>query len=721
MAQLTFSDPEKGTIHIQGLSPRKPFEEAAQLVRHQVKGIPLTGWEGPYAPEEGPWLLTWQGFRLVFDDRANRIFRPPFRFSVRGSQEDALPTDPISPHLYVATCPAQIASGFVEIVLYDAQDRLIWQWETEIFPHLFGYRRHDRIMVRQLQTALYGLAFRPQGTPYLRLQPSLEKVSSLPMDLLEQVEAFNKLLPLLDKQFDKRPRAETIFVPIQRLGGSVPRLQSAQLWKSATHEKGDAPLRPDLPLRQLPIATYTPHLSHPLNQWLAQRLDVLARQLAQRSEETVQATVAHIQRMLARWTQAGLGKATRPIPRPSYLPPLYQVFALREQALYQRMMLWDQGWYRLPPKTTATLYEYWCFIEMVRIIEALTQSPVRFQTVIDIQGREPAVRLQQGQAIHCEWQVPRGLGKVILWYQPRLETPRQDQIQQPDILLELFKPGHSQPFCFVFDAKYRLKQPDQASGPPADALDQLHRYRDRIEWNRNSLPDRELGRKIIGGALLFPFPGDPQDMVLHPDYQALLTTHIGAIPLTPGQYGGDSLLKAYLTDLLAIPAEGLYEQIVDYDRREHQMLVEEFEVWLTVRDIAAPPLPTSSGVILIQGKHLHSYRLPNQQDWYDAYLEVNPQEVGASVSLGQLKQALAYKQADILSLSDYGSFRLWQEIYQLDKELRVWEDQGLLYLGFSVQRHHFRCIYGAPIRLVFPDGRVTPFEHARQLKFALPF
>ncbi len=97
----------------------------------------------------------------------------------------------------------------------------------------------------------------------------------------------------------------------------------------------------------------------------------------------------------------------------------------------------------------------------------------------------------------------------------------------------------------VLDAKYRLDDSPEhidrygAPGPPEDAINVLHRYRDAI-LEHHEHPKRS----VVQAAAAFPYHPPPgQDFAATKLYQSLAEVGVGAIPVLPGE---TSLLERWL-------------------------------------------------------------------------------------------------------------------------------------------------------------------------------
>lgn len=132
-------------------------------------------------------------------------------------------------------------------------------------------------------------------------------------------------------------------------------------------------------------------------------------------------------------------------------------------------------------------------------------------------------------------------------------TNTMTTVQRPDIVLRLSKMAESNmKFTYLFDAKYRIADADENGRrydsrydvPPADAIDQMHRYRDAIYYTEEGRDHEHLKKEIIAGYVLFPgrIPLEALDSE-NGDYyyqQSNRLIGIGAFPLRPDQELHDS-------------------------------------------------------------------------------------------------------------------------------------------------------------------------------------
>ena len=138
---------------------------------------------------------------------------------------------------------------------------------------------------------------------------------------------------------------------------------------------------------------------------------------------------------------------------------------------------------------------------------------------------------------------------------------------RPDIVLTVVKPDGFE-LTYLFDAKYRLlddNKPNKedreelaaangADTPPADAINQMHRYRDAIYYGSDM--QTLAAKEIIGGYILFPGRGDNESVRKRFFYKSIETVNIGAFHLLPDASDPSNegtLLFEFLTKILTAP------------------------------------------------------------------------------------------------------------------------------------------------------------------------
>ena len=256
----------------------------------------------------------------------------------------------------------------------------------------------------------------------------------------------------------------------------------------------------------------------------------------------------------------------------------------------------------------SALYEYWCFLEVKRILAGEDQNgnPVnpipKFKDVngayrwTEAVGSEKSMHeilketgLDEDEkvssiAYQCKDPSGRLLAEVIYQqsYGPNSEEQYSKPVQQrPDIVIRFYD-KNGVPFTYLFDAKYQIENGQYSNGKdavPRASLDQMHRYRDAILW-RSSVTSASTrpSHEVVGAYVLYPADETKADTLYGGFDDLRKEQNIGAFPLLPGK---SSKFEAFIRELVdhidfgadkpkwlkgdAIPQKGLFytEDVAD--------------------------------------------------------------------------------------------------------------------------------------------------------------
>ena len=252
--------------------------------------------------------------------------------------------------------------------------------------------------------------------------------------------------------------------------------------------------------------------------------------------------------------------------------------------LLRRAYSLNDGLYRLQTKDIATLYEIWCFIEVSHIVKAqlhLDDEDVEHRNRMELNG---IFSWELGKGEHSRILFRKdGVELAELVYNPKNADKENDNVgmknlvvptvpQKPDIVLQLTKNDLQQgmKMTYLFDAKYRIDGKDKGVDvPPEDTINQMHRYRDAIYYK--DYDANALKKEVIGGYILFPGDGEPNDVAMSKFYKTIKEVNIGAFPLRPKDVENRKLLENFIDELIhtksyetiahVIPQKGAYVEV----------------------------------------------------------------------------------------------------------------------------------------------------------------
>lgn len=197
-------------------------------------------------------------------------------------------------------------------------------------------------------------------------------------------------------------------------------------------------------------------------------------------------------------------------------------------------------------KDTALLYEYWCFLKIISLLE--DRFDLEEQTVVKFKRMRIVVALEKGKASAMRF-THKPTGKDLHVVYNRLFNRLPTLSQKPDNVIQFA----SQDRFYIFDAKYRIQFDKDylkkygKPGPTEEDINTMHRYRDAIAIPHPMTLQYQRG-VVIGAAVLFPHPSEA-DYSGHRFHKSLDQVEIGGIPLLPNS---TSMLQAKIDQLLAL-------------------------------------------------------------------------------------------------------------------------------------------------------------------------
>lgn len=213
----------------------------------------------------------------------------------------------------------------------------------------------------------------------------------------------------------------------------------------------------------------------------------------------------------------------------------------------------EEGMRRLEVKDISDLYEIWCFIKVKNTVQDVMRELGKTAKA-KANGRDVTndfiPKLVYGGAV--SFIDNDGIELASVCYNAEVHKPGASSaisgtstmttVQRPDIVLRLSRRGEGgMKYTYLFDAKYRIADSGEGANgydvPPADAIDQMHRYRDAIYYTEEGRDREHLKKEIIAGYVLFP-GRIPLEAMEGGDYyyqQSNRLIGIGAFPLRPDQ------------------------------------------------------------------------------------------------------------------------------------------------------------------------------------------
>ncbi|EKK01081.1 protein containing DUF524 [Rhodopirellula baltica SH28] len=441
-------------------------------------------------------------------------------------------------------------------------------FEVEVFPTKIDYESDYQDIVADVQSILTNLAYE-----YLRSTHQMGKLSGdRPPSKLEWLVLIEQIIDELDTAMNhiaQRPtrglvRRErtTRLERIRRVDSRVRSQVRRGLGKGSLVRLGGLSVREQITERPAELTLDT--MEH---RWLRNQLVDIQRTLGQIAN--IYDNEAELSSRRKR-TSEGITRLKSRVSRLLNLEPIKEadgdplmgfaslqlVSAPGYREAYRLLMFLKMGLrlegdlIQLAVKDLEVLYEYWTYLTVVRIIQDEHGPPQNLDSLFRVRSSGLSVQLKQGETQQVAFAAGKHR-KIRVKYNPQFANQDTTLIpQNPDILIRFEEDGW--PIIqLVADAKYRIDATDKyrqqfkSFGPPTDAINVLHRYRDAIlEIDQTESDALGLKRSVVQAAALFPMnlslDSDFRDSRL---WQSLERLGVGAIPVLPSN---TAFLKEWL-------------------------------------------------------------------------------------------------------------------------------------------------------------------------------
>ena len=763
MATLLFSNDRIGSLRLQMNAPhipptiRKGWEENSSI-RFASQGLTLIEFPPKQNPQHHPTFYEWQQLEVFFDALPNAHYTPPFGLQLNGQDTALSSQESHGTHKLFGTISLANAVGYSDLVLVDQQRQEVFRLQMEVFPQKLSYKADFHHMVSEVNEILHQLAFDYLRKTYAFVgpDPTLTPDNLGFLNMIKSLgESLNQSLSLIQQlphHTIKKEKRVMLHHKVRR----TPTVSALSHWqhrnpiKRQTHNLG----LHKSPSYDIEENRFVLQAAGDILQQVKKLLPHLSPDDRHLFNTVLKRLESHLQHPM--WQDV---KSSSHAPRNSLLlhqAPGYRDFYLRYLLLKQGLRLQEHAMFKMDYKEISTLYEYWCFLKIIQLLKADTRYDFSGQELVQIKHDQLVVRLKKGQESLVSFK-RKDTGEYLrLWYNRRFgkgESYTFDQI--PDIFVEFEKKGYTQAFRYVIDAKYRLErnlrldsqQPTTAYGPPVESISQLHRYRDAIMTAKKHQGSYTSALKSLGGIVLFPYPEEEIQFQTHRFYRSYLEVNIGAIPLSPSPHADHPLLKAFWDRLLDSPPEALYEQVVEYERKDqrrlmktmensvrigflsdnalyqerirwylkHQIFVQAWSAhtdtprWLAIYDQKSKAIIGYGSVLglepvdirkLVQMQFPGGDLMPDKtylayrwQEWNSCFLKAPELAAGGILNCRQkaLELALHYQKTDALYLETYAWFRLWEEIVEIDPNCRLQKYEEGLKIRFLYHNQRWTC------------------------------
>jgi len=464
-----------------------------------------------------------------------------------------------------------------------------FDFEIEVFPTKLDYASDYAELLAEVQRIMTGLALE-----YLRSTFQLGLKAHVPQPT--HIEWLTLLQHVVDDlehalhQVAQRPIRGLTRAPIMVRAEHIKRIDSAvrSVVRRGAGSGRLMQLNGVIAVRQyLQERRARPTLDTPEHRWLAAQLEQIRRKLGDlRQQESVREKSERRNQALLELDQlkARIARLSRLEPiacaegePPSGFASLQLLAASGYREAYQHCIILSLGLrieggpLQLSVKDLSLLYEYWCYLALLRLTSEETGKSIRLRDLFIIRQQGLQVLLQKGResCIHFDTSTER---KVRVTYNPRFQGDSVLIPQQPDMVITFEEPNWST-LHLILDAKYRVDGSPEyveqytSPGPPVEAINVLHRYRDAIlEHDNEEWANERPKRTVVQAAAVFPFrEPTPEAFRSSRLWQSLDRLGIGAIPLLPGH---TDYLREWLRSALRQGGWSLADRAIDHRARQ---------------------------------------------------------------------------------------------------------------------------------------------------------
>ena len=484
-------------------------------------------------------------------------------------------------HIISGTINFRRQIGLAEFIV-SLNDDAIFAFTVEVYPYKVDYFADYLQMRSEVDSAIRGLAFE-----YLRATYAEVGVSSQPQQwnlewlaiLAAEAHKIRRALRHIERFPFRQLRREVRNRRIERI-----RRSSATLRGAVRHGRGTGP-RVALPdgtsmRSRLPTDEAVDSLDTPEHRWLKFHLLAICRRLralrtelmhqsaqlerAQRSSALIDAQSSEVGQLLDLFVSLANSSILREVSPPDGASPvasltLSQGTGYREayQSIVRltRSLGLSSDHTSISFKDVDELYQVWCFLSLMDSVRQILCVPVSAESLLEVGQNGLRVSIRSGRKRTLLVELNDGT-EVQLSAEPSFPGPTGTQT--PDIVLGI-RHANWPELIIVFDAKYRVDASSRYAetfgtpGPPIDAVNALHRYRDAIYVTSEQ---QVKTRPVVRGAALFPFPGPEAEFRKNRLFFSIDELGIGALPYLPSSRG---MVEEWLKTLLSESASSLAE------------------------------------------------------------------------------------------------------------------------------------------------------------------
>jgi len=609
---FTSENEKKGTFELEISDSKRSFYQPTDLdkIPFSIKGLEnLLPYDKPF------FFYEWQKVQYSYIIEENSDFKPPFELrlnnrTLKYSKKFS------NNHLLTGQFSFDDQVGETKIEIRDNSNKLIFELCTEVFPQKMDYKSDYKAMMADISEIIQNLAYDTLKDTFRRGKARLsgQSTESEWWSILDALfDQFIVNLGVIKRQPKHEIRTSEKVQSVEKIKDSSRKNIDWFRKNAKFSNKEGKGVR----------VTIDKHYSHALSvkkfvtydtyenrfiAWAVKNIIEQLRQYGKRIElsskkgdftsltNRIKTYQSRLQSILhtTPFDEVGVFEKRSQFSTSLTRGAGYRDFMHIYLLLTRGLELADNEIFKIEQKNISTLYEYWCFLALVKIAKEEMNLSVTHNDLIKIKSSKIKVDLQKGNTSEIRFENEEKDEKLSLFYNKEfIEDGKKifTYKQIPDIALKFTKKGFEKPFWYVFDAKYRFDEKteetvsseNQNYNVPQDAIGQLHRYRDAI---LHTIPSNATYRgaiKNLGGIILYPYPKSEKEFEKNTFYKSIEQVNIGALPFLPSK---SSLVGVLLNKMInkTLPEEH-YERFIEMDNSEYIQQRNKWQELVTIGGI----------------------------------------------------------------------------------------------------------------------------------------
>ena len=555
------------------------------------------------------YFFEWQKINYAYVVEKSSELHPPLELRINGRRINHFSKERANNHLLTGQFSFDDQVGETSIEIRDKSNRLVFQLNTEVFPQKMDYKSDYKAMMAEISEIIQNLAYDSLKDTFRRSKARLrgQSTNNERWNILDAL--FQQLIStigVIKRQPKHEIRSSERIQPIDKIK-SASKKNIDWLRKNTQYSNQ---ISQGLKVSDNKYFTHAlainKHITYDTYEnrfivWSIRNIIENLRNYKKHIENTpctkdyssvgkkIKIYQSQLQGVLQESPFNEVGEFEK---RAHFSTSLtrgagYRDFLHIYLLLSRGLEITDNDIFKIEVKNVSTLYEYWCFLKLVKVLNEEISNTIDYQDLIKIKAGKVKVELERGHKSKVVFKKAITKETTTIYFNREFEKDDKKiftYAQRPDYSIKFTKNGFEKPFWYLFDAKYRFNENKYKEintyDVPQDAIGQLHRYRDAILHTAPANSTYRNAIKNLGGIILYPYPLSENDYRENIYYKSIEQVNIGALPFLPSKSG---LVSNLLNELInkRLPEEH-FEQFVEMDNSEYVSKRTKWNEWVSI-------------------------------------------------------------------------------------------------------------------------------------------